>query len=371
MTGPQLDPGFSTPVMTALLAPEARVAAMCRFEAALARASAEAGVVPSEVAERIVGVCEDGVVDPDAVLTEGWEHGTPVLPLLARMRSRLDGEAAGWLHHGATTQDVVDTAMVLQAREAVMALRTDLLGLGWDLRTLTLAHRDRPAPAWTFLQPAVPTTLGRRMAGWLDAVSAHLRDLREAVVDLPVQLGGPSGTLDALGDDGVAVMEGVARDLGLRAPALPWHTDRTVVARLVGTVQRTARTMARIAGDLVLLAHHGSVRMRAGLSTSMPEKRNPIDAIRAIAAAEACGGAASIVTQGRAHELERGAGGWHAEWIAVPLVLHTAAAAVAATAAAVASLEVLGDPTVPDGPTPATAAFVDRAVAAFDEEARR
>ena len=120
--------------------------------------------------------------------------------------------------------------------------------------------------------------------------------------------------------------------------------------------------MATIGTDLALLAHDDVVRMRAGGSSSMPGKRNPIDATRAVAAAEACGGAASIVTRGRPHELERGVGGWHAEWLAVPLVLHTSAAAVEATAAAVATLEVVSGAGGSNGPTPATGTFVDRAV---------
>ena len=119
MTGPQLDPGFSTTAMTQALAPGARVAAMCRFEAALARASAARGIITDDVADRIEAVCAAGVDDPDAVLAEGWDQGTPVLALLARLREDLDDEAARWLHHGATTQDVVDTAMMLQARDAL------------------------------------------------------------------------------------------------------------------------------------------------------------------------------------------------------------------------------------------------------------
>lgn len=371
MTGPQLDPGFSTPAMTAIFAPAARVAAMCRFEAALARASADRGVVPADVADRIAAACEAGVDDPEAVLAEGWEVGTPVLPLLARLREALDDASGTWLHHGATTQDVVDTAMVLQARDGLGAVRRDLLGLGRDLRELAATHRDRPTAAWTFLQPAVPTTMGRRVAGWLHAVITHLGDLRDVADGLPVQLGGPSGTLDALGEQGIPVLDAVAAELGLRAPELPWHTDRTVVAGLVGALQRTARTMAAIGTDLALLAHDDVVRMRAGGSSSMPGKRNPIDAARAVAAAEACGGAASVVTRGRPHELERGVGGWHAEWLAVPLVFHTAAAAVGATAIAVGTLEVVGRPTGSNGPTPATGTFVDRAVAAYDAEAAR
>lgn len=371
MTLPRFDPGFSTDAMVRAFSPRAQVDAMCRFEAALARASGDLGILPSEVADRIAATCDAGVADPDAVLVEGWREGTPVLPLLARLREHLDEEAAGWLHHGATTQDVVDTAMVLQARMGLDALRTDLVALAGDLRTLAVEHRDTPAAAWTFLQPAVPTTMGRRVAGWLDAVVTHLVDLREVAAGLPVQLGGPSGTLDALGEHAVDMMDAVAARLELRSPGLPWHTDRTVVATMVGVLERTARTVATLGTDLALLAHDGVVRMRAGGSSSMPGKRNPIDATRAVAATEACAGVASIVTRGRPHELERGVGGWHAEWLAVPLVFHTAGAAVEALGRAVASLAVVGDARGAGGPTPAAGVFVDRAVAACDAELAR
>lgn len=372
MMHPQFDPGFSTQAMTRLLSPAARVAAMCAFEAALARACADAGVAPPEVAERIAAACEAGIGDPDAVLTEGWEQGTPVLPLLSRLRNRLDEETAAWLHHGATTQDVVDTAMVLQARDGLAAIRTDLVALARDLRALAIEHRDRPTPGWTFLQPAVPTTTGRRAVGWLAPVVAHLRGLRQQAELLPVQLGGPSGTLDALGDAGIPVMERLASCLGLRAPDLPWHTDRTLVHALVDGLAATGRTMGRIGTDLALLAHHGVARMRAGSSSSMPGKSNPIDATRAVAAAEVGDAVAGVVARGR-HELERGVGGWHAEWFAVPVVFHATAAAVEALGRAVATLEVI-DP-APDagaeGPTPASSAFVDRVVATCDTELDR
>lgn len=370
MTLPTYDPGFSTDALTAVFSPAARVAAMCGVEAALARAGARAGVVPEEAARRIAAACADDVGDPEALLRDGWEDGTPVLPLLAHLRSRLDDEAADWLHHGATTQDVVDTAAMLQARDGLAAIRSDLVALARDLREVVEGHRTTPAEGWTFLQPAVATTVGRRAAGWLAPVVEHVRALREHASALPVQLGGPTGTLDALGEHAPAVVDGFADELGLVAPLLPWHTDRTVVDRVVASLQRVARTAATIGTDLVLLAHDGAVRMRAGGSSSMPGKRNPIDAARAIAAAEACHGVATIVTAGRPHELERGVGGWHAEWFAVPLTFRTAGAAVEAVGRAVATLEVVTDGGAP-ATTPANEAAIDRVLAACDEELRR
>lgn len=370
MSAPTVDPGFSTDAMTAVFAPGARVAAMCRFEAALARASTAAGILDGLVADRVVAACEAGVADPADVLVAGWEDGTPVLPLLARLRGRLDDEAAAALHHGATSQDVVDTGTVLQVRAGLAALRADLAGLAADLRAVCVTHRDTPAAAWTFLQPAVPTTVGRRAAGWLAPVVAHLATLRRLDAGLPVQLGGPSGTLDALGASGPAVVAAVADELGLVVPLVAWHTDRTVVAEVVAAVERAARTAATIGTDLALLAHDGAVRMRPGGSSSMPGKRNPIDATRAVAAAEACSGVAAVITHGRPHELERGVGGWHAEWFAVPLAFQTAAAAVEAVGRAVATLVVVTEGGTA-GPTPAAVDAVDRVVAACDEELAR
>ncbi len=367
MTRPSFDPGFTTPALAAVYSPEARVAAMCRVEAALAVAAAGAGIVDRAVADQIVAACGMPVGDADALLADGWQAGTPVLPLIETLRSRLPDDVAGWLHHGATTQDVVDTAAVLQARDAVTILHDDLSVLARSLRGHVVAHRDTPATGWTFLQPAVPTTVGLRMAGWLSPILGHRRALTALREGLPVQLGGPSGTLDGLGDHALAVVDGLAAHLDLVVPELPWHTDRTVFGDLMGRLERVARTMATIGTNLALLAHDGVARMRAGGSSSMPGKRNPIDAVRAVAAAEACVGATSVVTRGRPHELERGVGGWHAEWFAVPVAFQTCGAAVAGIADAVASLEIV-EADVDGGPTPASAAFVDRVVATCDAE---
>lgn len=368
MTRPSFDPGFTTPALAAIYSSEARVAAMCRVEAALAVAASEAGILERAVADQIVAVCGTPIPDPDELLADGWRAGTPVLPLLEVLRSRLPDDIADRVHHGATTQDVVDTAAVLQARDAVTVLHDDLGQLARTLRDHVATHRDTPATGWTFLQPAVPTTMGLRMAGWLAPVLGHRRALVSVRDRLPVQLGGPSGTLDALGADALAVVDALAAHLDLAVPDLPWHTDRTVFADLMGLLERVARTMATVGTDLALLAHDGAVRMRAGGSSSMPGKRNPIDAVRAVAAAEACAGATSVVTRGRPHELERAIGGWHAEWWAVPLAFQACAAAVEAIGDAIASLEVVDAPADGDGgPTPASGAFVDRVVAACDE----
>lgn len=385
-----LDPGFTTEALSAVFDPAGRVRAMSAVEGALASASAAAGVVPAAVAERIAAACVEGIEDPEAVLAEGWEAGTPVLPLLARLRERLDAEAAAWLHHGTTTQDVIDTGLVLQVRAALAAVRADLVAVARGLAVIAAAQRDEPTTAFTLLQPAGQTTIGRRAAGWLGPVVGHLADLRAVAGALPVQLGGARGGLDVLGATADEVVAGTAAALGLVVPVVPWHADRTPLLRVMALVQQLTRTTAKVAGDLVLLAHHGTATMRAGGSSAMPGKRNPVDAIRAIAAANVAGGAAGIVVGGRPPELERGAGGWQAEWVAVPLALQAAGAAVEALARAVASLELTGArlsgaplpgaplpgaPLASGGaetlPTPADAAAIDRVLAACAEEVAR
>lgn len=368
MTLPTSDPGFSTEALTLAFGPIARVAAMCRFEAGLARASGRVGAVDAEAAERAARRCDDGVTDPEVVLEEGWEAGTPVLPLLARLRADLDDEAADVLHHGATTQDVVDSATMLQVRVALDALRDDVRHVAAGLRDVATTHRDTPARAWTFLQPAVPTTVGHRAAGWLAPLVAQLRDLRDQRASLPVQLGGPTGTLAALGDHGPAVVEAIAGELDLVAPVAPWHTDRRPVVRVVDVVTGTAAALAKVAGDVALLAHQGEVVVRAGGSSSMPGKRNPVDAVRALAAARACAAAATAVRAAGPHELERAVGTWHAEWWALPQVLQCAGAAAEGVRRLVETFEV-GDVAPPEaGPTPTTGTVVDRVVAACDDE---
>lgn len=361
MSLPTFDPGFTTTAMAAAFSPAALVAEMCVVEAALARASAEQGLFPVAVAERIAAAC-GSPPDADAVLAGTWEDGTPVIAMLAALRAGMAAEDGHWLHHGATTQDVVDTAMMRQAREGLQVMTRELYGLALALGTLATDHRDDPVEAWTFLQPAVPTTIGLRVAGWLSPVVTHLDDVRQVMAGLPVQLGGATGTLATLGEAGPAVVEGVAGRLGLAVPRMPWHSDRTPVRQVVGLLQQVAATMAMIATDLALLAHNGRASMRSGGSSSMPDKHNPVDAIRAIAAAEACAGVASTITRGRPHELERGVGGWHAEWFALPMTFHTAGAAVHAIRRAVDTLELIGGP-VEGGPTPASGHFVDQVLA--------
>jgi 3-carboxy-cis,cis-muconate cycloisomerase len=367
---PSFDPGFSTEAMTAVYTPEATVAAILRFEAALAEALAEAGLTPQAHAEAVVRACESGIDDAGAIISSTWENGTPIIALREEVSAVIgDAEVSRWFHYGATTQDAVDTGQMIQAHSALGLLEADLLEIARRLRDLTVTYRDQPQMGRTFLQDARTTTFGFRTAGWLDAVLTHVTRLRSTGDELVIQLGGPVGSADAYGEVAPEVIAGVARRLGLGVPDISWHTDRTLVRSLAQTTGRVAATMSKIGGDIALLASSsiGEVTVRSGGSSSMPGKQNPLDSIRAIAAARVCDSAAAMLGPGTSHELDRGVGGWHVEWLALPLAFQTSAASVEAISRALGSLTVDVDAMSgsADGTSPGAAA-IDVVLAAYD-----
>ncbi|MGH8914369.1 MAG: lyase family protein [Acidimicrobiia bacterium] len=369
-----IDPGFTTTEMEQIFSPARRVAAFLEFEAALALALGDVGIAPEDAAGAVAEACATPLADPEAVLAATWVEGTPLIPMLTELRSRLSASDAEWVHYGATTQDAVDTAAMIQAGHALEVLDGRLTGLARRLAPLVLEHRDQPQTGRTFLQHARPTTFGVRLAGWLDPIVRQLVGLRETRGGLVVQLGGPVGNLAAFGERGTEVMEALARRLGLEAPNLPWHTDRSRIFEIAAAVALVGRTMGKIGLDIALLAQSdvGEIRVRAGGSSSMGDKRNPIDAIRAIAAAEACGAAAGMVANGPAHELDRGLGGWHVESIALPMLFKTASAAAESIGGAFDSLEVDTDRmTLLAGPEAKGLVLdprmIDRVIADFDD----
>ncbi len=363
---PSFDPGFSTEALTALYSARSRVDALLRFEEALALALADAGVAPREEAEATAASCRAGVEDSQKILDSTWETGTPIIALRAAVG------AGQWFHHGATTQDAVDTAQMIQAEAALEILEGHLSAMASRLRDLTREHRHQPQMGRTFLQDARPTTFGFRTATWLDAVLDHIVELRRQQNRLPVQLGGPVGTGEVYGEQGRAVIDSLAQRLGLRAPEVSWHTNRSGLLALAQASERMARTMAKIGTDVALLASSpiAEVAVRSGGSSSMPEKKNPIDSVRAVAAASACTGAVNMLTTAPPHELDRAVGGWHVEWVALPLVFQTAGAAAEAMEQCLDSLEVdaeaMSSHVDTDGVEIASSP-IDRVLAACDE----
>jgi 3-carboxy-cis,cis-muconate cycloisomerase len=324
------------------VAPEAWLRALLDTEAALASATAAAGLVAEQDARAVVSACADTSAYDLAELAEAAASGgNPVIPLV-RAIERVAGPGGTAVHNGATSQDVLDTAMVLVAQRAVRALAADLEATVTVAAALARAHRDTVLPARTLLQQAVPTTFGLKAAGWavaLDAAGARLSALR-----LPVQLGGAAGTLASYGGAGREVTVALARDLGLAVPTLPWHTARIPVADLAGALGTTAGVAGKVALDVVLLAQTevGEVHERGGRggSSAMPHKQNPVAAVQARASARRAPGLVATLLSCMEQEHERAAGAWHAEWVPMGDLLRTTGSAVAWLRTSLESLEV-------------------------------
>lgn len=325
-----LYPGFSTERMDAIFALPSRMWAMCAVEAAVATAQGSAGDIPSEAAAAIVTAC--GAPVDVAILADGWQVGTPVLGLLDVLRARLPESARDFLHHGLTTQDVVDTAAMILAVDALQHLVELARGAANSMREIIRRYGSIPTQARSFLQPVDVTTVGFRTARWMD----QLNSIRRQPLSTPANLGGLIGDRMGISDE-VGAAAGTQLQLDGR---LPWHTNRAPVIAVVTLVDDYARWADKVGADIAQLVQLGEITTRAGGSSAAAGKRNPIDAMRAMAAAEACLGVSTIVTHAKPHELERGLGSWHAEWFALPLVFQTAGAAMEAIGAALASLEV-------------------------------
>ncbi len=262
----------------------------------------------------------------------------------ARSARAAGDEAADYVHLGATSQDIVDTAAMLVSRRAVALVLAELDRLAGGCAALARAHRSTPMAARTLLQQAVPTTFGLKAAGWLVSV-LEARGRLAAVRDerLAAQLGGAAGTLAALGDEALEVVRLYAEELGLAEPMLPWHTNRQRLAELGAALDGAAGAAAKIGRDIVLLAQSevGEVaEASGGRSSTMPQKRNPVRSTLAVACARLANAHAGVLLGELAHEHERAVGGWHAEWEALSGALAFAGGAAAAAADAVTGLEV-------------------------------
>jgi 3-carboxy-cis,cis-muconate cycloisomerase len=315
---------------------ETHVGHILRFEANLARAEARASLIPNEAASAIAEACRVELFDLAALERDALHAGTLVIPLVQQLIAQVSVEARPYVHWGATSQDAIDTALVLQMREGLDVLAADLVGAGDALAALAESHRLSVMPGRTLLQQAVPITFGLKAARWLGAVSRQIAALRALHRDaLVLQFGGAAGTLAALGTHGQQVAKLLAAELALPLPDQPWHAERDRPARVVAALGVTAGIIAKIARDLVLMAQTevGEVGERAapgkGTSSTMPQKRNPVDATNAIAAAQLAIGTVPVVLSAMAQEHERGAGGWQTEWTAIPDAFrHTMRAAI-------------------------------------------
>ena len=328
----------------------AQLQAMLDVEAALAEAEAAVGVVPAACVAPIRAAAHADRYDCGRIAEEAVSDGNPVIPVVRHLTAQVaaaDPDAARYVHWGATSQDVMDTGLVLQLRAAVPAIATHLRRAERAAAGLAHRHADATMAGRTWLQQATPITLGLKAAGWADALGRTRRHV-EAALDRAcvLQLGGAAGTLAALGSRGLDVTDALAALLDLRAAAIPWHANRDRFAQLACALGVASGAAGKVARDLSLLAQteigevaEGAAAGRGGSST-MPQKRNPVSASVALAAAGRTPGLVAAILGAMVQEHERGLGGWQVEWDVLPEVVLVTAGGTRATADALERLSV-------------------------------
>ena len=313
----------------------AQLQAMLDVEAALAAAEAAVGVVPASCVEPIRAAARAEFYDLAALAEEVAHGGIPAVPVVRHLTARVastDAEAARYVHWGATSQDIMDTGLVLQLREAVPVVCDHLHRASAVAADLARRFADTPMAGRTWLQQATPVSFGLKAAGWLDAlVRARTRTLTALDEALVLQFGGATGTLASLGADGPAVADALAERLALRIADTPWHAHRDRVANLACALGVAVGTIGKVATDLGLMAQtevsevwERPAEGRGGSST-MPHKRNPVGVSVALAAATRAPALVATVLGAMTHEHERGLGGWQTEWDALPDLVQVAA----------------------------------------------
>jgi len=345
-----LDPLFTTDSMREIFSDRRRLQGMLDFEAALARALVRAGVAPAEAVPAIAAQSSADQFAMDVLAREAALAGNLAIPLVKALTAAVaksDPRAAGFVHWGATSQDAIDTGLVLQLRDALDLLQRELAQFSGALARVTETHQSTLLAGRTWMQQASPVTLGLKVAGWLDAIhrqQARIALAREEVSTL--QFGGAVGTLAALGEKGPAVAAALAAELKLELPSIPWHTHRDRFAEVATTLGLLVGTLGKIARDISLLAQTevGEVLEPAesgrGGSSTLPHKRNPVGPAVVLAAAIRVPALVSVMLSAMVQEHERGLGGWHAEWETLPEIFLLAAGALAHMARVADGLEV-------------------------------
>jgi 3-carboxy-cis,cis-muconate cycloisomerase len=339
-----VDPLFSSAAVDAAVNDTAWLRAMLDFEAALAESEADAGLIPAAAAAEIAAACVAELFDVGEIGRRSVESGNPAAPLVRALTDRVSTATKEFVHFGATSQDVIDTAFSLMARRALGAILEDLSSAAAACATLADTYRRTIMTARTLLQPAVPTTFGFKAAGWLvsvDEASTLLRHVRAE--RLAAQLGGAAGTLAPLEGAGVEVAHRLAMRLQLAEPVLSWHTDRTRVAELASALGVAVGVLGKIARDVVLLAQAEVAEAGGaehGTSSTLPQKHNPVRAVLVLAAADRAPGLVGTVFSAMVQEHERAAGAWHAEWETIRELLRIAGGASHHAAAMLGSLHV-------------------------------
>jgi len=339
-------PLFGDEVINALFSDQAYVRALVDVEIALARAEAGVGVIPTSAAEQIARVRAEEI-DITALTQGTLRSGFPIIALVQELRKQAGVDAAPYVHWGATTQDIMDTACVLQMRSAIELMRGRLTAIVKGMSALAERHRATVLAGRTHSQQALPVTFGLKAAGWLAPLLRHVERLRELEPRLlVVQFGGAAGTLAALGDQGLAVMQVLANELKLAVPVMPWHTQRDSLVEFAGWLSLVTGSLAKMAQDIVLMAQSevGEVgesgEQGRGGSSTMPQKSNPITSEVILAAARTNAGLLAALHNAQIQEHERGTHGWQVEWLTLPQMIILAAGALKHAAYLAENLQV-------------------------------
>ncbi|TKC92571.1 adenylosuccinate lyase family protein [Trinickia terrae] len=315
---------FGTAKMRALFSDHALVQRYIDVEVALAKAEARVGVIPADAAEVIARESKIERIDFDHMREETDIVGYPILPLVHQLVG-MCGDAGRYVHWGATTQDIMDTAVSLQVRDALDSIDGDIRELRAILAALAEKHRNTPMAGRTHLQQALPVTFGYKAAVWLAMFDRHqqrLGELRPRVA--VVEFAGAAGTLASLGSDGFAVQQALAEELKLGVPATTWHVARDGFAEAVNFLALVTGSLGKIAVDIMIMASNEFAEVYEpfvkgrGASSTMPQKRNPISSELMLAAAKAVRQHAGLMVDAMIQDFERATGPWHAEWIAIP-----------------------------------------------------
>jgi 3-carboxy-cis,cis-muconate cycloisomerase len=347
---PLLAPMLSSAAMRVVCDDMACLQNMLDFEAALARAEAATGVIPASAAGPIANACKAALFDLAALAEASTRSGNLAIPLVKALTAavaKANADAARYVHWGATSQDVIDTAAMLTLRDGIDALLGDIDRAIAGFATLARRHRDTAVVARTWLQHALPMPFGLKLAEYAAALHRSRKRLQRLRHEtLALQFGGAAGTLAALGDKGWRVAEQLAQELKLPLPEAPWHTHRdrlaeaaSVLAILSGTCGKIARDVSLMMQTDVAEAFEPSGEGRGGSST-MPHKRNPVAAATALAAATMAPNLAATIFAAQVQDHERSAGPWHAEWPTLPTLQLVTSGALAAIVDIAEGLEV-------------------------------
>lgn len=338
---------FGSDEMRRIFSDRATVRYYLEVEAALARAQAALGMIPEEAAQAIAAACDVDLIDMDRLREKTDVVGYPIFGLVQQIVERCADGHGQYCHWGATTQDIMDTADVLQIRDALGPIERDLRKLGDALHRLAAEHRDTVMAGRTHLQHAAPITFGYKCATWLSAVDRNLERLAELKPRVLVgELSGAAGTLASMGPDGLAAQDRLMDELGLGRPDITWHSIRDNLVEVSGFLAQVAGMLGKIALDVMLLmqtelgeVYEPFVKNR-GASSTMPQKRNPISSELMLAAAKIVRQHHGTMLEALIHDQERATGPWHLEWHALPEMFVATAGALGQAVFALSDLEV-------------------------------